>query len=709
MAAGRLIVPGWSPAVDADGVPIPNAKMFFYLNKTTTLATVYSDMALTVPLSNPVLANAAGQWPAMWADDANLFSVSIDAPYGPPGVPFTFDDLGPSTAANTSTAAKADKDAANVAGEDALMWPERILRQRADADSTPVSASVLLDRIYRAPIDFGAVGITNVAELIDETAELQAMVDGAFNSGTVAPGLPGGGVVEIDRTYYINSPLNLRKWVELRGIARGGKIGDHQRDPEGNPDQWLVANGSFKGTIICGPNGKIVLKDNCKVRWMNIISAGAAVIPPRGDPIAMRAYVNNFHNYPIALEPEYGGCDIVIEDNFIAGFELAMKFDYIERFDVRFNRVDCLNGIYAQDIYDDVRIIYNHFWPFCSAHRYSLAQPGAHEISREYGTGIKFGRNPSSDRSIDAGHIVGNMLFGFSAGIVLEHTNGLHCVDNWLDNSALRTDLWQTVGIMTEGNCRRTKLLGNHVDAHGVCYDFKGGGAICDNNTSTGFVTAAMRLWPGIQMHVGFHLIQDRGPRGIDLMDGGQQVHFDNLWFSVCNGQAIVNPTHAADRIGISFGDIKITDPLTGFVPPDKSLYTTSVDVRRTFTQTLAPETYTKIGFNQTLSDGLGEFNGALSSFSPKVKGNYVVDLSFGIKPGTTDGGGLVFEVRKNGGTLDQMRWQTFSQGTGALYQDSLSRTLSLEPGDDLTVFAYSDTGGTVESNKTFMSIRRLD
>lgn len=115
MAAGRLIIPGWSPAVDADGVPIPNAKMFFYLNKTTTLATVYSDMALTLPLSNPVLANAAGQWPAIWADDTNLFSVSIDAPYGPPGVPFTFDDLGPSTSTNTGGAAnKLDRDGANA-------------------------------------------------------------------------------------------------------------------------------------------------------------------------------------------------------------------------------------------------------------------------------------------------------------------------------------------------------------------------------------------------------------------------------------------------------------------------------------------------------------------------------------------------------------------------------------------------------------------
>lgn len=114
MAAGRLVVPGWTPAVDADGTPIPNAQMFFYLNRTTTLATVYADEALTTPLANPILANSAGQWAAVWADDANLFSVAIDAPYGPPGVPFTFDDLGPSTSANAGALNKLDRDGGNA-------------------------------------------------------------------------------------------------------------------------------------------------------------------------------------------------------------------------------------------------------------------------------------------------------------------------------------------------------------------------------------------------------------------------------------------------------------------------------------------------------------------------------------------------------------------------------------------------------------------
>lgn len=114
MAAGRIVIPSWMPALDSNGFPIPNAQMYFYLNETTTLATIYADMDLSVPLPNPVVANSSGQFPAIWADDANLFSVSVDAPYGPPGIPFTFDGIWPSTTATASAVNKADKDGANI-------------------------------------------------------------------------------------------------------------------------------------------------------------------------------------------------------------------------------------------------------------------------------------------------------------------------------------------------------------------------------------------------------------------------------------------------------------------------------------------------------------------------------------------------------------------------------------------------------------------
>lgn len=115
MAAGRIVLPGWMPALDNNGAPIPNAQIYFYLNGTTTLATVYSNSSLTTPLANPVLANSSGQFPEIWADDANLFSVSVAAPYGPAGIPFSFNGVGPATAAAvTEAGAEAGAAAANA-------------------------------------------------------------------------------------------------------------------------------------------------------------------------------------------------------------------------------------------------------------------------------------------------------------------------------------------------------------------------------------------------------------------------------------------------------------------------------------------------------------------------------------------------------------------------------------------------------------------
>jgi hypothetical protein len=44
------------PVEDAAGVPVNGGKFRVYLANTTTLASLYSDAALTVPLSNPVVA-----------------------------------------------------------------------------------------------------------------------------------------------------------------------------------------------------------------------------------------------------------------------------------------------------------------------------------------------------------------------------------------------------------------------------------------------------------------------------------------------------------------------------------------------------------------------------------------------------------------------------------------------------------------------------
>jgi hypothetical protein len=57
--------PVWQ-ATDSSGLPIIGAKLHTYAATTTTDQAVYLDAALTSPASNPVVANAAGRFPALW-------------------------------------------------------------------------------------------------------------------------------------------------------------------------------------------------------------------------------------------------------------------------------------------------------------------------------------------------------------------------------------------------------------------------------------------------------------------------------------------------------------------------------------------------------------------------------------------------------------------------------------------------------------------
>ena len=125
MASGRLFIPGWMPARDSNGDPIPNVVVSFYQNETDVLASVYADDALTVPLTNPVAANSSGRFPQIYASDAMTYSASVDAPYGPAGQPFTFDGLQASqaadiAAANLAQGAAEDAEAALAATEAAI-------------------------------------------------------------------------------------------------------------------------------------------------------------------------------------------------------------------------------------------------------------------------------------------------------------------------------------------------------------------------------------------------------------------------------------------------------------------------------------------------------------------------------------------------------------------------------------------------------------
>ncbi|MBM9403426.1 tail fiber protein [Gluconacetobacter azotocaptans] len=76
-SAARFIWPN-SFSVDAAGVPRAGARLFFYQTGTTTPQATYADAGLTIPNPNPVVADEAGQFGAIFLVGFPAYAVVLD-------------------------------------------------------------------------------------------------------------------------------------------------------------------------------------------------------------------------------------------------------------------------------------------------------------------------------------------------------------------------------------------------------------------------------------------------------------------------------------------------------------------------------------------------------------------------------------------------------------------------------------------------------
>src|SRR5688500_12327144 len=53
-------------AVDDDANPLPGALLYFFRTNTTNPEAVFHDYNLTIPHSNPVVADSSGEWPKIY-------------------------------------------------------------------------------------------------------------------------------------------------------------------------------------------------------------------------------------------------------------------------------------------------------------------------------------------------------------------------------------------------------------------------------------------------------------------------------------------------------------------------------------------------------------------------------------------------------------------------------------------------------------------
>ena len=64
------------------GEPISGARLQFYLTSTTTPTPAYPSAALSTPAANPVVANGAGQFPAVYLDPTVTYRAQLQTASG---------------------------------------------------------------------------------------------------------------------------------------------------------------------------------------------------------------------------------------------------------------------------------------------------------------------------------------------------------------------------------------------------------------------------------------------------------------------------------------------------------------------------------------------------------------------------------------------------------------------------------------------------
>ncbi len=544
------------------------------------------------------------------------------------------------------------------------------------------------------------------------------MIDGAFNDLKGAnPGKSGGGTVRIDRVYRINQPLYLRKWMTLEGVTPGGTL--LGRDEHGNNlDKTGKTLASVPGTIICGPQGKIVPKDCCTIRNLRILSDAGAKHPTNGSITTQLAEIQAFNGYSTAIEPEYGAGDVTVSECFIVGFQLGVRLNYNERFRILDNKFDCINGILFTDIYDTPRIERNSFWPYFIAHRLAPNTPGQAELVTPYGTCIKAALMPlpGRDRSSDGAQIIGNLGYGYACGIDAEHLNSAIIAFNGFDTDKANSNAQNTTGIRLSGNCRRTKVISNTTDSVGRGFDVQAyGGVLFDMNTSTGVASSHMRVGPGATVMGGSHFVQDfnSGPPGqdapcFDVHNDVNWLVFDTVYFAGTGNSAISNLGSWQARRRVRFTRVIDYDPRPEFVRynPDAFISLFTAD-KGGANQSIAQGSDVLVSFPNETWDAFGEWDPTARAFIPKESGWYFVDWSFVATPSSTTPAYLTASLRENGDGI--RRWQSLETGHTGWVAAQISGLVRMTAGRAYTFTMNAEAGCTLMGAHCRVVIKRQD
>lgn len=441
--SGRIVNGAWMPAVDANGYPIPDAYIRVFVNRTTTLASIYADEARTTLRSNPVYADSSGQFPPIWQDNTLMFSLEFGSVSKGPIA--TVDDLQPSS--NIGGASdKADRDLQNAA------------YRLNDVEAAPT--------VTRPP-SLRGLETRNVADYAgsDFTTKLLNAQASLLSSGGGKMGLP-----VMDGPVVLEAPFRVPDDSHIYGLYA-------------NPGEGSGMGGPFKTK---GLNSAGIIEQD--------LNAGAQI------QMGHRSHLSNVVLRRWGMPEEFtsasqaitdiagwagrpligGGVDIKLSDLMILGFEYAYEHVVGERLNMKDVRFDCANGIVFSEIYD-VDLIQNvRGWPYMTAHR-DWTEDDFETLARP-GTAFTFyeGCDWTNARDMFAiGYQVGcDLVANTRPGDPHPRAPAHVSLPNMSLDNIFQLGRTDTIGIRIGENVRSTVLEAPRIAAHGIGIQHNGDGVV---------------------------------------------------------------------------------------------------------------------------------------------------------------------------------------------------------------------------------------
>lgn len=521
---------------------------------------------------------------------------------------------------------------------------------------------------------------------------------------TMAASAPNG-VVLLDGKFYINEPITVPAGVTLMGLGRAGEIvSKYPQDPNGS--NYISSLGSV---IYCGPNGGILLKARTALRQVNLIRDFCQTFKPVGTDI--QAFVSS--NYAgTAVQLDFDGYDVTIEDVFAIGFNLGFKTygqSANERINITRFYVDAINGFDISDIADVSHFRDLHCWGYWTNHQ-GFTNEG-------YRSGIAFNLH---DR-IDACMFSGLFSYGYKTGIQLSgvKTISTSTLDVWnckfegcvIDNDLEWQDTYPCVGIRTTGIVRQVVFTGCDANSCDVNWDLQhqaGHGRNALIGCSTGRArTTKVRLGSGDGLIDGFTSEGD-APSEFYAISGVGSWRIDN--YSVVNNSAMIalvnapGPNNYNSVANLDFGNVTAKNVPQQF---HLSQYKSFVDVA-----SAAPDAhiiggdFKLVTMTATTRDSFQEF--ANNVFTPKNSGVYEISYGFGAAQDTGAPAQTAFYLGKNGQTEVPNSRTSLPVATTTIATGGRTIFVELSAGETIGLYAYLSNGGTLYQGRMTFQARRV-